>query len=94
MDAAGNAPQATVIAPGAVIVGNGAGSTVIVLDTAAIALPQASVAVHVSVTVPPQGPGAALKVDGLEVPVIKHDYQFLHLYMVLWMPQVMHRMQQ
>ena len=33
MDAAGNAPHATVIAPGAVIVGNGAGSTVIVLDT-------------------------------------------------------------
>ena len=34
------APHATVIAPGAVIVGNGAGSTVIVLDTDASALPQ------------------------------------------------------
>ena len=44
------APQATVIAAGAVIVGNAAGSTVIILDTDAIVLPQASVAVHVSVT--------------------------------------------
>ena len=61
MDAAGIAPHATVIAAGAVIVGNGAGSTVIILDTDASALPQASVAVHVSVTGPPQGPGVALK---------------------------------
>ena len=59
------------IAPGAVIVGNGAGSTVIVLDTEASGLPQASVAVHVSVTLPPQPVGAAEKVDGLEVPVIR-----------------------
>ena len=59
------------IAPGAVIVGNGAGSTVITLDTAVITLPQASVAVHVSVTVPPHPFGAAEKVDGLEVPVIR-----------------------
>ena len=56
---------------GAVIVGNGAGSTVIVLDTEASGLPHASVAVHVSVTVPPHPFGAAENVDGLEVPVIR-----------------------
>ena len=55
---------------GAVIVGAAAGLTVIVLD-AVIVLPQASVAVHVSVTSPPQGPGVAENVDGLDVPVIK-----------------------
>jgi hypothetical protein len=62
-----------VIFAGAVIVGNAAGLTVIVLDTGASALPQASVAVHVSVTGPPQGPGVALSVDGLDVPVIKQE---------------------
>ena len=36
---AGTPPQATVIGPGAVIVGNAAGDTVIVLDTGASALP-------------------------------------------------------
>ena len=36
-----------------------------------IVLPQASVAVHVSVTVPPHGPGAAVCVD-VAVPLIKH----------------------
>ena len=51
----------------------GAGDTVIVLATGASALPHASVAVHVSVIVPPQAPGAAEKVDVLDVPVIKHD---------------------
>jgi hypothetical protein len=40
-------------------VGAAAGVTVIVL-TAVIVLPHASVAFHVSVTVPPQGPGAAV----------------------------------
>ena len=45
----------------------------IVLVTGASTLPQASVAVHVSVMVPPQGPGGAEKVDVLEVPVIRHD---------------------
>jgi len=35
-----------------------------------IVLPQASVTVHVSVTVPPQGPGAAVSVD-VAVPLIK-----------------------
>ena len=45
----------------------------IVLVTGASALPQASVAVHVSVIVPPQGPGAAENVDVFEVPVIRQD---------------------
>ena len=55
---------------GEVNVGAGAGLTVIVLE-AVKDLPQASVAVHVSVTVPPHGGGVAENVDGLEVPVIK-----------------------
>ena len=41
---------------GAVIVGNAAGLTVIVLDTDVSGLPHTSVAVHVSVTVPPHAP--------------------------------------
>jgi hypothetical protein len=72
VDGAGNNPQATVIVLGAVIVGNAAGLTVIVLETGAKALPQESVAVHVSVTIPPQEPGGVENVDGLEVPLIKH----------------------
>ena len=68
---AGNAPHATVVAPGAVIVGNAAGLTVITLDTDARGLPHASVAVHVSVTVPPHAFGEALNVDGFEVPLSK-----------------------
>ncbi len=72
VDGAGNDPQATVIVLGAVIVGNSAGLTVIVLETGAKALPQESVAVHVSVTIPPQEPGGVENVDGLEVPLIKH----------------------
>jgi hypothetical protein len=67
----GNDPQATVVSGGAVIVGSAAGLTVIILETGAKALPHASVAVHVSVTVPPHAPGAALNVEGLDVPVIK-----------------------
>ena len=47
------------------------GLTVMVLETEASALPHASVAVHVSVTVPPQAPGVAVNVDALEVPDIK-----------------------
>jgi hypothetical protein len=55
---AGNAsPQANGNAAGAVMVGNSAGFTVIVLVTGARTLPQLSVAVHVSVIVPPQEPG-------------------------------------
>ena len=68
---AGNEPQATVVAAGAVIVGNAAGLTVMVLDTGAKALPQDSVAVHVSVTVPPQAPGAVENVERFELPLIK-----------------------
>jgi len=68
----GTAPQSTVIGPGAVIVGSAAADTVIVLDTDASALPQSSVAVHVSVTVPPHAPGVEVKVDGFDVPVIRH----------------------
>ena len=45
----------------------------IVLVTGASALPHASVAVHVSVIDPPQGPGAAENVEVFEVPMIKHD---------------------
>ena len=58
---------------GAVKVGSAAGLTVIVLDTDAIVLPQGSVAVQVSVTIPPHPEGVNEKVDGLEVPVIRHD---------------------
>lgn len=69
----GVTPQAMVIPAGAVIVGNAAGVTVIVLETDKSALPQISVAVQVSVIVPPHGPGAALNVDVLDVPLIRHD---------------------
>jgi hypothetical protein len=68
---AGKDPHATVVAAGGVIVGKAAGLTVITLDTGARALPQASVAVHVSVTVPPHAPGVAVKVDGFELPLNK-----------------------
>ena len=51
----------------------GAGVTVIVLVTGTSTLPHASVAVHVSVIVPPHGPGAAENVDVADVPVIRHD---------------------
>ena len=71
MPGAGIAPQATVMFAGAVIVGNAAGFTVIVLETEVMVLPQGSVAVHVSVTVPPQAPGVAEKVEGFEVPLIR-----------------------
>ena len=66
----GIAPHATVIGPGAVIVGSAAGLTVITLDTDARALPHISVAVHVSVTVPPQASGVAVNVEAFDVPLI------------------------
>ena len=66
---AGTPPHATVILAGAVIVGNAAGLTVIVRDTEASGRRQASVAVHVSVTVPPQTPGVAVNVEVTEVPL-------------------------
>jgi hypothetical protein len=66
--------QVTVMSDSAVIVGNAAGLTVIVLDTGASVLPQTSVAVHVSVTIPPQAPAGtcALNVDVLDTPLIRH----------------------
>jgi hypothetical protein len=54
------------------MVGSDAGLMVIVLVTGVSTLPQASVAVQVSVTVPPQAPGAAVMVDGFDVPLIRH----------------------
>ena len=66
--------QVTVILPGGLVkVGDGAGVTVMVLVTGARVLPHASVAVHVSVMEPPQGPGRAEKVEVLEMPVTRHD---------------------
>jgi hypothetical protein len=69
---AGTDPHATVISEGTVIVGSAAGVTVMVRVTGVNALPQASVAVQVSVIVPPQAGGVAEKVEGLEVPLIRH----------------------
>ena len=66
---AGIAPQATEILAGAVIVGNGAGVTVTVLNTGTNALPQESIAVQVSVIVPPHPPGGVPKVDGFDRPI-------------------------
>lgn len=68
----GIAPQATVMLPGAVIVGNAAGSTVIVLDTEASGRPQRSVAVHISVRTPPHAGAEPLMVEAFEVPLNKH----------------------
>ena len=68
---AGKPPQATVIVTGAVIAGKAAGLTVIILETAAIVLPQISVAVHVSVTIPPQAAGVVEKVELSDVPLNK-----------------------
>ena len=59
------------ILAGAVIVGSVAASTVIVLVTGTNARVHASVAVHVSVTVPPHAPGVAENVDVFDVPEIK-----------------------
>jgi hypothetical protein len=67
---AGSPPQATVISTGAVIVGNVAGLTVMILLTEVNALWQASVAVQVSVTVPPQASGIVDNVEAFEVPDI------------------------
>ena len=49
-----------------------AGLNVIILETGTRDLPQVSIAVHVSVTVPPQAEGVAVNVEGLEIPLIKH----------------------
>jgi hypothetical protein len=63
------APHATVIGAAAANTAGGAAETVIVL-VCVIVLLHASVNVQVSVTVPPHGPGNALKVD-VTVPLIK-----------------------
>jgi hypothetical protein len=73
---AGRAPQSTVISAGAVIVGSGAGLMVILRVTGAKALPHSSVAVHVSVTVPPQAPGMAENVERFDWPVIRQPPVF------------------
>ena len=57
---------------GAVIIGKAVGLTVIVLETESRVLPQVSIAVHVSVTFPPQEFGAVEKVDGFDISFIKH----------------------
>jgi hypothetical protein len=61
-----------VISESAIIVGNAAGVTVMMRVTGANTLPQASVAVQVSVIVPPQAGGVAEKVDISDVPLIRH----------------------
>ncbi len=53
------------------MVGRAAGLTVMVREPGARARPQASVAVQVSVMVPPQAGGVAEKVELLDVPLIK-----------------------
>jgi hypothetical protein len=53
------------------MVGSAAGVTVMVLVTGANTLPQTSVAVQVSVIVPPQAGGVAEKVEGFDVPLIR-----------------------
>jgi hypothetical protein len=63
-------PHGTDVLVSAVMTGNAAGSTVIVLETGAKSLPQLSVAVQVSVIVPPHGPGVPANVDGFDVPMI------------------------
>jgi len=69
----GIASQATEIFTGGVVnTTGGAGVTVIVLDTENNGLPQISVAVHVSVIVPPHGPGTELKVEVFDVPLMRH----------------------
>jgi hypothetical protein len=55
------------------MVGSVAGRTVMVLVTGASTLPHGSVAVHVSVMVPPHGPGVAEKVDVFELPLMRQD---------------------
>jgi hypothetical protein len=54
------------------MVGSAAGVTVMVRVTGTNALPHASVAVQVSVIVPPQAGGVADKVDISDVPLIRH----------------------
>ena len=62
-------PAATVMLAGQLIVGPCKSLTVTECEQVAV-LPKASVAVQVSVTVPPQASGVAENVDRLEVPLI------------------------
>ena len=71
VDDVGVAPQAIVMPAGAVITGNAPGVTVIVLDPL-IVLPQASVYVQLSVSVPPHPVTVPLRV-AVTVPDIRHD---------------------
>ena len=65
----GACPHETVtLAGGVAKLGNAAGDTVIVLEIGASALPQTSVAFHVSTTVPPHAP-AGVWVENVETPV-------------------------
>ena len=57
---AGICPQATVTAVGALTNTAGAAGLTVMMREPLIVLPQASVNVHDSVTVPPQTPGAAV----------------------------------
>jgi hypothetical protein len=66
------APQGTEMSDCTGNAGIGAGLTVISLVTGASNLPHASVAVQVSVIVPPQAGGVAEKVDMSDVPVMRH----------------------
>ena len=70
MDVTAPLLQDTVIGGAAENVAAGAGLTVITLDCV-IVLPQASVNVQLSVTLPPQRPGNAPNVDGTD-PAIRH----------------------
>ena len=64
-------PHDTVTLANGVKTGSAAGWTVIVRDTDASDLPQTSVAVQVSVIVPPHGPGVAENVERFEMPLIR-----------------------
>ncbi len=85
-----NVTQVTVMSAGAVIVGSAAGLTVMVLLTGASGLLHGSVAVQVSVTVPPQAPGIAENVDELDVPESR-NHPADHCCMGWCLKQVRHR---
>jgi hypothetical protein len=63
-------PHGTEVLVSGVMAGKAAGSMVMVLETGAKSLPQLSVAVQVSMIVPPHGPVVPVNVDGFDVPMI------------------------
>lgn len=76
--------HSTVIFPGGVVKTTaGAGVIVIVLETGIRILPHGSVAVHVSVIVPPQTPGNELKVDNSDIPLTRHDPLCEFVYVIV-----------